>query len=82
MERSEGLDAMGKLKLYGMSTSYDEISENQARSIKYQMTIAKRPLAKELPSHGLLCKPLPGDRDVQLRSNRDQRDSDPRPGQR
>jgi len=62
---------MGKLKLYGMRTSYDEIittaikrqhepqqiigdlltaeiSEKQARSIKYQMTIAKLPLAKEL----------------------------------
>jgi len=71
MERSEVLDAMGKLKLYGMRASYDEIittavkrqhepqqiigdllaaeiSEKQARSIKYQMTIAKLPLAKEL----------------------------------
>ncbi len=27
-----------------------EIREKQARSIKYQMTIAKLPLAKELPS--------------------------------
>ena len=71
MERSEVLDAMGQLKLYGMRTAYDEIigtalkrqhepqqiigdlltaeiSEKQARSIKYQMTIAKLPLAKEL----------------------------------
>ncbi len=71
MERSELLDAMGKLKLYGMRASYDEIittavkrrhepqqiigdllnaeiSEKLARSIKYQMTIAKLPLAKEL----------------------------------
>lgn len=62
---------MGKLKLYGMRASYDEImaravkrrvepqriigdllaaeiSEKQARSIKYQMTIAKLPWAKEL----------------------------------
>ena len=62
---------MGKLKLYGMRASYDEIittatkrqhepqqiigdllnaeiSEKLARSIKYQMTIAKLPLAKEL----------------------------------
>lgn len=62
---------MGKLKLYGMRTAYDEIlttavkrqhepqqiigdllnaeiSEKQARSIKYQLTIAKLPLAKEL----------------------------------
>ena len=71
MERSEVLDAMGQLKLYGMRTAYDEIigtalkrqhepqqiigdlltaeiSQKQARSIKYQMTIAKLPLAKEL----------------------------------
>lgn len=71
MERSEVLDAMGQLKLYGMRTAYDEIigtalkrqhepqqiigdlltaeiSEKQARSIKYQMTIAKLPLAKDL----------------------------------
>ncbi len=91
---------MGKLKLYGMRASYDEIittaikrqhepqqiigdllnaeiSEKQARSIKYQMTIAKLPLAKELPSHGLPCKPLPGDRRVQLRGDRDQRNADP-----
>ena len=100
MERSQVLDAMGQLKLYGMKAAYDEIiatavkrqhepqkiigdllaaeiSEKQARSIKYQMTIAKLPLAKELPSHGLRCKPLPGDRRVQLRSDRDQRDPDP-----
>ena len=71
MERSDGIEAMGKLKLYGMRAAYDEvlttavkrqhepqqiigdlltaeISEKQARSIKYQMTIAKLPLAKEL----------------------------------
>jgi DNA replication protein DnaC len=71
MERSDLLDAMGKLKLYGMRAAYDEIlttavkrqhepqqiigdlltaeiSEKQARSVKYQMTIAKLPLAKEL----------------------------------
>jgi DNA replication protein DnaC len=71
MERSQVLDAMSQLKLYGMRTAYDEIiatavkrqhepqkiigdlltaeiSEKQARSIKYQMTIAKLPLAKEL----------------------------------
>jgi len=71
MERSQVLDAMGQLKLYGMKAAYDEIlttavkrqhepqkivgdllhaeiTEKQARSIKYQMTIAKLPLAKEL----------------------------------
>jgi hypothetical protein len=71
MERSQILDAMGQLKLYGMKAAYDEIittavkrqhepqrivgdllqaeiNEKQARSIKYQMTIAKLPLAKEI----------------------------------
>ena len=71
MERTEVLDLMGELKLYGMRQSYDEvmstglkrqhpppqivgdllkaeISEKQARSIKYQMTIAKLPLAKDI----------------------------------
>ena len=64
MERTEVLDMMGELKLYGMKTAYDEtlataikrkhepqhfvgdllkaeISEKQARSIKYQLTVAK-----------------------------------------
>lgn len=71
MQRSDVIDAMGQLKLYGMRAAYDEIittavkrqhepqqiigdlltaeiREKQARSIKYQMTIAKLPLAKEL----------------------------------
>ena len=71
MERSDVIDPMGKLKLYGMRAAYDkvlttavkhqhepqqiigdlltaEISEKQARSVKYQMAIAKLPLAKEL----------------------------------
>lgn len=71
MERSDILNAMGKLKLFGMKAAYDEIlttavkrqhepqsvvgdlltaeiSEKQARSIKYQMTIARLPLAKEI----------------------------------
>lgn len=71
MERTEVLDMMGTLKLYGMKAAYDEvvttavkrqheppklvgslltaeISEKQARSIKYQMTITKLPLAKEI----------------------------------
>lgn len=71
MGRTQVLEAMGQLKLYGMRTAYDEIittavkrqhepqqiigdllhaeiTEKQARSVKYQMTIAKLPLAKEL----------------------------------
>ena len=71
MERTQVINAMGQLKLYGMRTAYDEIiatalkrqhepqqiigdllnaeiSEKQARSIKYQLTIAKLPLAKEI----------------------------------
>jgi hypothetical protein len=69
MERTEVLDMMGTLKLFGMKIAYDEtlataikrkhepqrfvgdllkaeISEKQARSIRYQMTIAKLRLAK------------------------------------
>lgn len=71
MERSQVLDVMSQLKLYGMKAAYDEIittaakrqhepqrivgdlltaeiREKQARSIKYQMTIARLPLAKEI----------------------------------
>ena len=71
MERTEVLDMMGTLKLFGMKGAYDEalataikrkhepqrfigdlltaeISEKQARSIRYQMTIAKLPLAKDV----------------------------------
>src|ERR671934_651512 len=71
MERTDILELMSTLKLYGMRAAYDEvmttglkrrhepprivgdlltaeISEKQARSIKYQLTIAKLPLAKDL----------------------------------
>jgi DNA replication protein DnaC len=72
MERTQILDLMGSLKLYGMRAAFDEvmshavkrqhepprvvgdllkaeIAEKQARSIKYQLTSAKLPLAKDLP---------------------------------
>ena len=71
MERTEVLDMLSGLKLYGMRSAYDEtlatalkrkhepqrfvgdllkdeISEKQARSIKYQLTVAKLPLAKDV----------------------------------
>jgi hypothetical protein len=71
MERSEILEAMGGLKLFGMRAAYDEIvatavkrqyepqrvvgdllsaelSEKQARSIRYQIAVAKLPLAKQI----------------------------------
>src|SRR5215831_12825934 len=71
MERTEVLDMMSGLKLYGMRSAYDEtlataikrkqepqrfvgdllkaeISVKQARSIKYQLTVAKLPLAKDV----------------------------------
>jgi DNA replication protein DnaC len=71
MERSEILEAMGGLKLFGMRAAYDEIvatavkrqhepqrvvggllsaelSEKQARSIRYQIAVAKLPFAKEI----------------------------------
>src|SRR4051812_26852700 len=69
--RTQVLELMGTLKLYGMRGAYDEvmatgikrqhepprivgdlltaeISEKQARSIKYQLTVAKLPLAKDI----------------------------------
>lgn len=71
MKRTEILDLMGTLKLFGMRSAYDEvmatgikrqhepprivgdllnaeIAEKQARSIKYQLAIAKLPLAKDI----------------------------------
>ena len=71
MDRTQILDLMGTLKLYGMRSAYDEvmatgikrqhepprivgdllqseIAEKQARSIRYQMTVAKLPLAKDI----------------------------------
>jgi len=71
MERTEILDLMGKLKLFGMRAAFDEITANgikrrhepqriigdllkaeladkAARSINYQLGIAKLPLSKEL----------------------------------
>ncbi len=71
MERTEVLEMMGELKLYGMKSAYDEIyatalkrqhepqqlvgdllkaeiSEKHARSIRYQLAVAKLPLAKDV----------------------------------
>ena len=71
MERTQVLDMMSELKLFGMRSAYDEtlsvalkrqhepqrfvgdllhaeIAEKQARSIKYQLAIAKLPLAKDI----------------------------------
>ena len=71
MERSQILETMSGLKLFGMKAAYDEIvatavkrqhepqrivgdllaaeiAEKQARSIKYQLTVAKLPLAKDI----------------------------------
>ncbi|HEY7581677.1 MAG TPA: IS21-like element helper ATPase IstB [Acetobacteraceae bacterium] len=81
MERTEVLDMMGTLKLFGMKGAYDEalaiaikrkhepqrfvgdllkaeISEKQARSIRYQMTIAKLPLAKDLDDFAFKGTPV------------------------
>jgi DNA replication protein DnaC len=71
MERTQVLELMSTLKLYGMRSAYDEvmgngikrqhepprivgdllqseIAEKQARSIRYQLSIAKLPLAKDI----------------------------------
>ena len=71
MERSQILDMMGTLKLFGMRSAYDEtmasgikrqhepprivgdllqseIAEKQARTVKYQIAVAKLPLARDI----------------------------------
>jgi DNA replication protein DnaC len=81
MERTDVLELMTQLKLYGMRAAYDEvmstaikrrhepvrilgdllaaeIAEKQARSIKYQLTIAKLPLAKDLDTFAFAGTPI------------------------
>ncbi|ACE99654.1 ATPase [Rhodopseudomonas sp. AAP120] len=81
MERTDVLDMMGSLKLYGMRAAYDEtlnlavkrkpepqrfvgdllkaeIAEKQARSIKYQLTTAKLPLAKDIDDFAFKDTPI------------------------
>ncbi len=81
MDRSDILELMAKLKLFGMRAAYDEvmataikrqyeparivgellaaeIAEKQARSIKYQMTIAKLPLAKDIDEFQFAGTPI------------------------
>ena len=81
MERTDILDLMGTLKLYGMRLAYDEvmatgikrqhepprilgnllkaeIAEKQARSIKYQLTIARLPLAKDIDDFAFAGTPI------------------------
>lgn len=81
MERTQILDLMGSLKLYGMRSAYDEvmaagikrqhepprivgdllqseIAEKQARSIRYQLTIAKLPLAKDIEQFDFTDTPI------------------------
>jgi hypothetical protein len=81
MERTEVLDRMSGLELYGMRSAYDEtlaialkrkhepqrfvgdllhaeISEKQARSIKYQLTVAKLPLAEDVDDFAFKDTPI------------------------
>jgi hypothetical protein len=81
MERTEVLELMSTLKLFGMRAAYDEvmataikrrheppqvvgdllgaeIAEKQARSIKYQLTIAKLPLAKDIDNFDFTGTPV------------------------
>jgi IstB-like ATP binding protein len=81
MERTEVLDLMSGLKLYGMRSAYDEtlatalkrkhepqrfvgdllkaeISEKQARSNKYQLTVAKLPPAKDVDDFAFKDTPI------------------------
>ena len=83
MERTQVLELMSTLKLYGMRSAYDEvmgngikrqhepprivgdllqseIAEKQARSIRYQLSVAKLPLAIRIrqpdDAHGLRAR--------------------------
>ena len=81
MERTEVLDMMGTLELFGMRAAYDEtlavaikrrrepqkfagdllkaeIAEKQARSIKYQLAIARLPLAKDIDDFDFAGTPI------------------------
>ena len=81
MERTEVLEMMDELKLYGMKSAYDEtlatalkrkhepqqlvgdllkaeISEKQSRSIRYQLAIAKLPLAKDVEDFAFKDTPI------------------------
>jgi DNA replication protein DnaC len=81
MERTDIIELMSTLKLYGMRAAYDEvmttgikrrhepprivgdllsaeIAEKQARSIKYQLTIAKLPLAKDIDGFDFTGTPV------------------------
>ncbi|WP_031239648.1 IS21-like element helper ATPase IstB [Mesorhizobium sp. LNJC405B00] len=81
MERTEVLELMGALKLFGMRAASDEImgvaikrqheppkivgdllqaeiSEKLARSIKYQLTVAKLPLAKDIEDFDFAGTPV------------------------
>ena len=81
MERTDILELMSALKLYGMRAAYDEvmatglkrrhepprivgdllsaeIAEKRARSIKYQLTIAKLPLAKDIDDFDFTSTPV------------------------
>src|SRR5436305_11750543 len=81
MERTDILELMSTLKLFGMRAAYDEvmttgikrrhepprivgdllsaeIAEKQAHSIKYQLTIAKLPLAKDIEEFDFTGTPV------------------------
>jgi DNA replication protein DnaC len=81
MERSDVLELITQLKLYGMRAAYDEvmtvgikrqhapprilgdllaaeIAEKRARSIKYQLAIAKLPLAKDIDDFDFAGTPV------------------------
>ncbi len=81
MERTQILDLMTTLKLFGMRSAYDEvmasgikrqhepprivgdllqseISEKQARSIRYQLTVARLPLAKDIDDFDFAGTPI------------------------
>ncbi|MEZ5767196.1 MAG: hypothetical protein R3D80_05630 [Paracoccaceae bacterium] len=90
MERSDVLDAMGKLKLYGMRASYDEIITTARKRQHEPQQIIGDLLTAEISEAGALDQ-IPDDHrqapagkelGVRLRRGRGQRDPGPRPGHR
>ena len=67
MERHDLLDLMGQLKLAGMRAAYDEIvgdllaaevADKTARSIRYRLSTAKLPMARDLSDFDFKASPV------------------------
>jgi hypothetical protein len=92
MERSQVLDAMGQLKLYGMKAAYDEIIATAVKRQHEPQQIIRRPAHRrdqreagtldQVPDDHRQVAPGQGDRRVRLRRDAGQRDAGARSGRR